>query len=160
MDSITVKLSSPLGDITLASDGRFLTGLWFDGQKHYGSTLGEYREGEVPVFEAVRNWLNIYFKGEIPDFTPPILLIGTPFQKAVWEQLLLIPYGSTRTYRDIAKAVSCSSCQAVGGAVARNPISLIVPCHRIIGSDGNLTGYAAGLDKKLFLLQLERRAAL
>ena len=135
--------ASPLGGITLASDGEALTGLWFDGQKHFARGLEEKREAKDP-----------YFAGEMPDFTPPLALRGTPFQERVWAALLEIPRGQTVTYGELAARLS-SSARAVGGAVGKNPVSLIVPCHRVLGAGGRLTGYAAGLDKKRALLALE-----
>lgn len=156
--------ASPLGPITLASDGQGLTGLWFDGQKFYAETLSSQpREEELPVFSQTRRWLDCYFSGREPDFTPPLSMAGTPFRQAVWEILLTIPYGDTTTYGDIARTLakqqglSRMSAQAVGNAVGRNPISLIVPCHRVVGAKGVLTGYAGGLEKKQWLLDLERR---
>lgn len=148
---------SPLGDITLASDGQALTGLWFDGQKHFGSTLGTQASlpAKPPVFVETRRWLDIYFSGREPDFLPPLSLKGTPFQQRVWKELLTIPYGHTVTYGELARRLGCRSAQAVGGAVGRNPISIIVPCHRIVGADGSLTGFAAGLDRKRALLKIE-----
>ena len=221
-----VKYQSPLGGITLASDGEYLVGLWFDGQKNCGSALctkgtmsrrrmktaahslgsgfeqaltsrlrehtaSLYLDGckkgtmsgvqdaendslpgetshctmgtmsDLRVLELAAKWLDVYFSGEVPDFMPPIKFRGTDFQKSVWETLLTIPYGETVTYGDIAKniaeqrGVTKMSSQAVGGAVGRNPIGIIVPCHRVIGANGKLTGYAAGLDKKVKLLELE-----
>lgn len=167
MMDYTAHYNSPLGGITLASDGQALTGLWLDGQKHFGSTLGmkaaspatgrtqEYSPTKIPVFDKTRRWLDIYFSGREPDFKPALSLRGTPFQQRVWEMLLTIPYGQTVTYGGLARRLDCHSAQAVGGAVGRNPISIIVPCHRVVGSDGSLTGYAAGLDRKRALLQLE-----
>ena len=159
----TYSYLSPLGGITLASDGNILTGLWFDGQKYFGSTLpAVHREQALPVFDETVRWLDIYFSGKIPDFTPPLALPASPFRKMVWEILLTIPYGRTMTYGEIAAEVAkrsdtCRmSAQAVGGAVGRNPISLIIPCHRVIGASGKLTGYAGGLDKKIRLLQMEQ----
>lgn len=153
---------SPLGSITLASDGSALTGLWFDGQKYFGSTLAEnYAQKECPVFEQAVQWLNIYFSGKGPDFTPPLSMQATPFRQAVWEILLSIPYGQTMTYGEIAKEIARQrglermSAHAVGGAVSHNPISLIIPCHRVVGANGSLTGYAGGIDKKVQLLTLE-----
>ena len=154
----TANYRSPLGGITLASGGQALTGLWFDGQRHFGSTLGtthEERSG-LPVLEESRRWLDVYFSGREPDFTPPLSLHGTAFQRRVWEALLTIPYGKTVTYGELARRLGCRSAQAVGGAVGRNPISIIVPCHRVVGSDGSLTGYASGLDRKRALLELEQ----
>ena len=150
---------SPLGDITLASDGRALTGLWLDGQKHYESTIDTQTEerADLPVFDDVRRWFDIYFSGHEPDFMPPLSLKGTLFQQHVWEALLTIPYGHTVTYGELARRLGCRSAQAVGGAVGRNPISIIVPCHRVVGTNGSLTGYAAGLDRKRALLQLEQK---
>ena len=162
MDCIC-RTGSPLGVITLASDGQSLTGLWFDGQKQYARTLDPvHTEKALPVFDETRRWLEIYFSGREPDFTPPLALRGTALQTGVWEILRTIPYGKTMTYGQIAKelalraGLSRMSAQAVGGAVGRNPVSLIVPCHRVMGSDGSLTGYAGGLERKLRLLQLER----
>lgn len=158
----TAKYRSPLGMITLASDGTALTGLWFDGQKYFAATLPEsHGEKELPIFEQTKIWLDIYFSGVSPDFTPPLSADGlSPFRKRVREIMLEIPFGQTTTYGKIAgqmqvetgKAVSA---QAVGGAVGHNAISLIVPCHRVVGANGSLTGYAGGLDKKVKLLKLE-----
>ncbi len=161
MDCIC-RCSSPLGGITLASDGHALTGLWFDGQKHFGSTLGTlHEEKALPVFDQTRKWLEDYFSGRIPDQTPPILLRGTDFQKTIWKQLTVIPYGETVTYGELAVLLGrerdCS--RAVGQAVGRNPVSLIIPCHRVLGNGGKLTGYAGGTERKAFLLRLERENA-
>ena len=155
----TAHYDSPLGGITLASDGRALTGLWFDGQKNFGSNLGTPASSpaELPIFSETRRWLDIYFSGREPDFTPPLLLQGPPFQKQVWLSLLTISYGQTVTYGELARRLGCRSAQAVGGAVGRNPISIIVPCHRVVGANGTLTGYAAGLDRKQALLELEQK---
>ena len=156
--------SSPLGGITLASDGKALTGLWIDEQKYFPHKLiSESIESELPIFTQTCNWLDIYFSGRIPDFTPSISLNTTPFRKAVYEILLTIPYGQTMTYGEIANiiaeqnGVERMSAQAVGGAVGRNPISIIIPCHRVVGADGSLTGYAGGLDRKIELLKLEKQ---
>ena len=155
--------NSPLGSITLASDGKSLTGLWLDGQKYFPYKLiSESIETELPIFTQTCNWLDIYFSGRIPDFTPPIFLQTTPFRKAVYDILLTIPYGHTMTYGEIAniianqKGVERMSAQAIGGAVGHNPISIIIPCHRVVGADGSLTGYAGGLDRKIELLKLEK----
>ena len=156
---------SPLGDITLASDGNALTGLWFDGQRHFGETLAERpQEKSLLVFEEAERWLDRYFSGGIPDFTPPLLLRGTLFRRLVWEQLLRIPYGGTVTYGQLAERLSAQtgrrvSARAVGGAVGHNPVSLIIPCHRVIGADGSLTGYAGGTDRKAELLRMEKENA-
>lgn len=152
----TCSVSTPLGAVTLASDGEALTGLWFDGQRHYAEGLsGEREEKPLPVFRETERWLGEYFSGREPDFTPPLRLRGTPFQRAVWEQLRTIPYGETLSYGELARRLD-SSARAVGGAVGRNPVSLLVPCHRVIGADGSLTGYAAGLERKTALLRLEQ----
>ncbi|MCI8668922.1 MAG: methylated-DNA--[protein]-cysteine S-methyltransferase [Lachnospiraceae bacterium] len=155
---------SPLGGITLASNGTALTGLWFDGQKYFGDTLSEnYEQKELPVFEQAVHWLTVYFSGKEPDFTPELSLNTTPFRKAVWEILLTIPYGQTMTYGEIAvkiakqKGLSGMSAQAVGGAVGHNPVSLIIPCHRVVGANGSLTGYAGGIELKEKLLLMEKQ---
>jgi methylated-DNA-[protein]-cysteine S-methyltransferase len=159
----TNKYRSPLGDITMASDGEALTGLWFDRQKYFGYTLSaENEERDLPIFEQARQWLDIYFCGENPDFTPPLSLDASPFRLAVWEILKTIQYGHVMTYGDIAKIIAKQmglkrmSAQAVGGAVGHNSISIIIPCHRVVGSNGSLTGYAGGIDKKIKLLALEK----
>ncbi len=159
----TYCYTSPLGGITLASNGVELTGLWFDGQKYFGDTLPkEHVEKPLPVFEQTTRWLDTYFSGNAPDFTPPLSLETTPFRKAVWEIMLTIPFGQTMTYGEIAdriakqKGLSKISAQAVGGAVGHNSISIIIPCHRVVGKDGSLTGYAGGIDRKVRLLTLEK----
>ena len=155
--------NSPLGEITLAGSGEFLTGLWFDGQKYFPQNLiSESVFAALPIFTQTKQWLDIYFSGKSPDFTPPIYQQTTPFRKEVYELLLSIPYGHTVTYGEIAKILSNKrggkkvSARAVGGAVGHNGISLIVPCHRVVGANGSLTGYAGGLDKKTALLKLEK----
>ena len=160
----THHYDSPLGGITLASDGEALIGLWFDGQKYFADTLGkEYEDrADLDIFDLTRRWLDIYFSGRQPDFTPPLRMKTTPFRKAVWEILLTIPFGKTMTYGEIAaciakkKGLRQMSAQAVGGAVGHNSISLIIPCHRVIGAGGCLTGYAGGIDKKIKLLEMEK----
>lgn len=156
------KYNSPLGEITASSDGENLIGLWFDDQKYYADTLSHNTvEKKLPIFEQTKQWLDCYFRGEKPSFTPSIALEGTPFRLAVWEILKKIPYGEIITYADIAKAVAKKkgitrmSSQAVGGAIGHNPISIIVPCHRVVGSNGSLTGYAGGIGRKVKLLTLE-----
>lgn len=153
---------SPLGGMTIASNGSEMTGLWFEGQKYFGDTLsGEYKEKALPVFKETRKWLDIYFGGHDPGFTPPLKLETTPFRKAVWQILLTIPFGQTMTYGEIAnhiakqKGLAKMSAQAVGGAVGHNAISIIIPCHRVVGTNGSLTGYAGGMEKKVQLLTLE-----
>ncbi len=162
----TSRYKSPLGGILLAADDVGLTGLWFEGQRYFGLYLDkDHKEKELPVFTQAKEWLDVYFSGRVPDFTPPLHFIGTPFQNEVWQILASIPYGKTMTYGEIAKVIvkrrglGQMSAQAVGGAVGRNEISIIVPCHRVLGSNGSLTGYAGGLDKKTALLQLEQSKA-
>ena len=151
---------SPLGVITLASDGEALTGLWFDDpQPSPGMT--DAAGTVLPVFGLTAKWLDLYFSGKEPDFTPPLKMAGTPFRKAVWEILLTIPYGRTMTYGEIAAVIAGRrkmprmSAQAVGGAVGHNPVSLIVPCHRVIGAADALVGYGGGIGRKIRLLALE-----
>ena len=162
MDFIS-HYDSPLGGMTMASDGTLLVGLWFDGQKHFASSLDKERieRDDLPVFEETRRWLDLYFAGEIPDFTPALFMRGNDFRRSVWEILLTIPYGQTITYGEIARIIArerglvSMSAQAVGGAVGHNPISLIIPCHRVVGADGSLTGYAGGIERKRWLIQKE-----
>lgn len=156
------KYRSPFGGITLAGDGETIAGLWFDGQKYYAENLPEEREEkDAPVFARAREWLDVYFSGKEPSFTPPLSSEGvSPFRKRVRKILLEIPYGRTATYGEIAARIVREtgkrvSAQAVGGAVGHNAVSLIVPCHRVIGANGSLTGYAGGTDKKIALLKLE-----
>lgn len=156
----TYHYLSPLGGITLAGDGDALVGLWFDGQKYFGHGLDACREPRfLPVFRETERWLDLYFVGQEPGFTPPLRPRGTAFQQAVWRLLLTVPYGQTVTYGELASKLPRASAQAVGGAVGRNPISLIIPCHRVVGADGRLTGYAGGVDKKAMLLRLENADA-
>lgn len=157
---------SPLGNILLAADAlNRLTGLWFEEQKYFAPHLDldkEHKERETPLLEKVKQWLDLYFSGKEPDFAVPLHFSGTSFQQEVWEILCTIPYGQTTTYGKIAKQLAAKrgvphlAAQAVGNAVGRNPISIIVPCHRVVGADNNLTGYAAGIDKKIALLRLEK----
>lgn len=154
---------SPIGGILLAADETGLTGLWFEGQKYFALYLDkEHKKKEVPVFETAKRWLDIYFSGKEPDFQVPLHFTGTDFQNEVWEILYSIPYGNTMTYGEIAKKIAEKrglkrmSAQAVGGAVGHNEISIIVPCHRVVGSNGSLTGYAGGIEKKAELLKLEK----
>ncbi len=158
----TQQTDSPLGSITMASDGEALTGLWFAGQKYFASTLGtQLQERRLPIFDEAKRWLEIYFQGRKPDFTPKLNPCGTTFRREVWNILLQIPYGTTLTYRAIGRqyahshGLSHMSAQTIGGAVGHNPISLIIPCHRVVGSNGSLTGYAGGIDRKIALLRLE-----
>ena len=159
----TTTYQSPVGEILLAADEIGLTGLWFEGEKYYALNLDkQHEEKEIPVFAEVKRWLDTYFAGREPDFMPPIHMIGTPFQLEVWELLRKIPYGNTTTYGELARQIARQrglermSAQAVGFAVGRNEISLIVPCHRVVGSNGSLTGYAGGIERKVRLLALEK----
>ena len=159
----TTSYLSPLGPITLACDDAAIIGLWFDGQKYFGATLtGKAETREHPLFDAARRWLALYFSGREPDFLPPLRYSATPFRKTVYDILLTIPYGKTMTYGEIAAGIarnsgrSSMSAQAVGGAVGHNPISLMIPCHRVVGTNGSLTGYAGGIARKLKLLELEQ----
>lgn len=158
----TVKYISPLGSMLLAADESGLTGLWFMGQKYFARNLApHYMEKETPVLAQTGQWLDIYFSGRQPEFQVPLHVTGTEFQHKVWKLLCAIPYGQTTTYGAVARQLAVQdgkervSAQAVGGAVGRNPVSIIVPCHRVIGSDGSLTGYAGGLEKKIALLKIE-----
>lgn len=153
----TAHYNSPIGGITLGSDGKALIGLWFDGQKYFADVLEPVHKQrpDLPVFEETRQWLDEYFSGQEPQFTPPLTFRGSDFRKRVWQRLLEIPYGQTVTYGQLAQTLGCKSAQAVGGAVGHNPLTLIVPCHRVVGTGGSLTGYARGIDKKVRLLQME-----
>ncbi len=187
---VTTVYSSPLGDILLAADARGLTGLWFEGQEHFASTLSPEDEPErvrgadaesgalgggsarpqnaagQSVLERTWAWLNAYFAGQEPAFTPPLHMIGTSFQREVWCELLGIPRGEVVSYGEIAERIASRHClpgdagrrvpaRAVGAAVARNPLSIVVPCHRVVAADGSLNGYAGGLERKAALLTLE-----
>ena len=161
--TFTHHYESPLGGILLAADEIGLTGLWFDGEKYFADNLPtEHTEQGTPILAEVKRWLDIYFSGREPDFLPPLHPIGSAFRQSVWEILLQIPYGKTTTYGEIARqlaekqGLSRMSAQAVGGAVGHNEISIIIPCHRVVGTNGSLTGYAGGIDKKMKLLKLER----
>ena len=161
----TYHWDSPLGGITMTGSGGALTGLWFDGQKvspDAPSRAAQARFELLPVFMETIRWLDLYFSGRDPGFLPKLNPRGTAFRRIVWEILLTVPYGRTATYGEIAEqaaerlGVPRMSAQAVGGAVGHNPVALIVPCHRVIGADGKLTGYAAGMDRKIKLLELEK----
>ena len=158
----TCNYKSPLGDILLAADEIGVTGLWLEGQKYFANTLpDEYLPQDTEILTEAKKWLDVYFSGEEPQFTPPLHPAGSEFRQMVWQILLQIPYGQTATYGEIArkmaelKNTSHMSAQAVGGAVGHNEISIIIPCHRVVGTNGSLTGYAGGIDKKISLLQLE-----
>ena len=149
---------SPLGRIVLMSDGTALTEL--DFAEGVPEVSAVHTQKDLPVFREVCRWLDVYFAGRDPGALPPLAPHGTAFQQAVWKVLRGIPYGTTTTYGRIAARIAATrggrmSAQAVGGAVGRNPISILIPCHRVIGTDGSLTGYAGGLDKKEYLLRLE-----
>lgn len=153
----TYNYSSPAGEILLAANDNSLTGLWFYGAKYFAADLEDARtEKLTPVLRQTLRWLDTYFSGSEPDFMPPLELHGSDFRRRVWAELAKIPYGETVTYGEIAKKLGVKSAQAVGGAVGHNPVSIIVPCHRVLGADGSLTGYAGGTDKKARLLELER----
>ena len=146
----------------LAADETGLTGLWFESQKYFARTLPNVRiSKETEILTQTKKWLDIYFSGQEPTFTPPLHPVGSPFRQEVWQILLQIPYGHTITYGEIAgriaeaRNVSHMSAQAVGGAVGHNEIAIIIPCHRVVGPNGSLTGYAGGIDKKIALLELE-----
>ena len=158
----TQHYDSPLGGILLSADETGLTGLWFDGAKYFAKGLPRERtDRETPALLQAKQWLDLYFSGAEPDFTPPLHPAGTAFQQAIWQLLLQIPYGQTATYGELARRLAREkgretlSAQAVGGAVGHNPIYLVIPCHRVVGAGGNLTGYAGGVDKKRALLALE-----
>lgn len=158
----TGRYNSPLGDILLEADGKGLCGLRFSEQRHLGYIPSpDDREEVCPALLSAISWLDIYFSGRDPGFLPPLHMQGSDFAKEVWKILLEIPYGKTVSYGNIAKMIAKErgiprmSAQAVGGAVGANPISIIIPCHRVVGADGSLTGYAGGLYNKAALLRLE-----
>ncbi len=173
----TEAYDSPLGGLVLAADVEGLAGAWFAGQRHYGE-FGSVRhtlagglerpgnagdEAQARVLAQARAWLDAYFAGDNPSGLPPLHLMGTSFQQHVWRLLLEIPHGQTTTYGALARGLehrfgSHASARAVGGAVGRNPISIIVPCHRVLGANGAITGYAGGVDRKRALLKLEGAA--
>ena len=159
----TMYYPSPLGRMLLAADEEGLVGAWFEGQKYYGSVLeDDILQEKNDILRRAEQWLDLYFSGKEPDFMPAIHLTGSDFRKQVWKLLLEIPYGQTRTYGDIAEQIAAEngrksmSAQAVGGAVGHNPVSIIIPCHRVVGAKGSLTGYAGGLDRKAKLLEWEQ----
>ena len=156
------RYASPLGTIFLAADNGALAGLWLEGQKYFAATLDEaaVERDDLPVFRQAAAWLDAYFaKQPLPDL-PPLAPRGSDFRQAVWRLLLEIPYGQVTTYGALAQILRdrgiSAAAQAVGGAVGHNDISLIIPCHRVVGASGSLTGYADGVDKKIKLLELER----
>lgn len=154
--------NSPLGKITLASDGKNLVGLCFDEVQFFAEGLSDEVEenANLPIFDETSRWLDIYFSGKVPDFTPPLLVRGSDFRKRVCKILTEIPYGKILTYGEIARRIAKElgrkmSAQAVGGAVGHNPVSILIPCHRVVGANGNLTGYGGGMWRKIKLLELE-----
>ncbi len=155
------KYSSPVGEILIISDDVGITGARLGGDGGIISRHDEYAEKETPFISQTKRWFDIYFDGKEPDFTPPLHPTGTPFQTEIWDILRTIPYGRTTTYGAIAKELAARhgikkmSAQAVGSAVGHNKIAVIIPCHRVIGADGSLTGYAGGIDKKAYFLELE-----
>lgn len=156
--------SSPLGNLTLVSNGIALTGIWFEKQKPLQHILNlPHKVCNLPIFDDTKRWLDIYFEGDVPNFTPLLCPEGTHFRQQVWNYLLQIPYGKTTTYGALAKKMALylqkqkMSAQAIGGAVGHNPIPIIIPCHRVIGTNGTMTGYASGIWRKEFLLELESK---
>ena len=156
----TAHIPSPLGELLLVSEGEALCGLYFEGQRYYPAALEAEERAELAVFEKARAWLRRYFAGERPEIDFPLRPDGTEFRRAVWERLRAVPFGETVSYGELAAELAAQrgkpcSARAVGGAVGRNPISILVPCHRVVGADGSLTGYAGGLARKRALLRLE-----
>ena len=159
----TTRYESPVGELLLASDGEALTGLWLEGQKYYAAGVKESAETKdsLPIFEQTKHWLDEYFAGRRPEVRElPVVFCGSRFQCAVWQLLTEIPYGQLTTYGQLAKEYEArtgriTAARAVGGAVGRNPISILVPCHRVVGADGSITGYAGGAERKRFLLRLD-----
>lgn len=159
MDAVCT-VPSPLGSLCLAADGSALTGLWLEGQKYFASTLtGREEAAALPVFDQTRRWLDAYFSGKDPGSLPPLAPKGSAFRRELWKLLAEIPRGETVTYGALAERLQArgvaASARAVGGAVGHNPISILIPCHRVVGGGGSLTGYAGGLDTKIRLLELE-----
>lgn len=159
----TQHYNSPVGGLLLAADDSGLIGLWLDGEKYFADSLPEnHAERETTILCDAKRWLDVYFSGREPDFMPPLHPSGSDFRKAVWKLLLEIPYGKAVTYGELAKKLAVQmgiprmSAQAVGGAVGHNEISIIIPCHRVVGTNGSLTGYAGGIEKKIKLLELEK----
>jgi len=151
---------SPVGALTLASDGTAVVGLWMQGQKYFGGTINEEmtETDALPVLRAAKDWLDRYFAGEKPDSSElPLAPVGGAFRQSVWKLLCEIPYGETTSYGELAKKLCAPgmSARAVGGAVGHNPISIIIPCHRVVGAGGSLTGYSGGIAKKVWLLEHE-----
>lgn len=161
--SYIYRMDSPAGKLSIASDGDSIKGLWIEGQKYFAAGLKEETEKDLPVFKQAKKWLDCYFSGKEPDFSLPLAPEGSEFRQKVWDILREIPYGQVITYGEIAKRLEAQnggkkrvSAQAVGGAVGHNPISIIIPCHRVVGTGGSLTGYAGGISIKVKLLELEK----
>ena len=153
-------IKTPLGKLLLARTAMGLAGVWFEGQQHHPTPLTAVRRPDDALLRRAADQLHAYFAGETRAFDVPLDLHGTPFQRRVWQALLAIPGGETRSYGEIAQALGAAAAvRAVGSAVGRNPVSVIVPCHRVVGSDGSLTGYAGGVERKRALLKLEGAAA-
>jgi methylated-DNA-[protein]-cysteine S-methyltransferase len=154
----STSYNSPIGELFIVSDGEAINGVWFHNQKFFKSTVDETVENDdLEIFKKVKEWLDEYFEGKNPQIDFMLNPSGSEFRRIVWKILLDIPYGETLTYGEIAKRISPTmSAQAVGGAVGHNPISILIPCHRVVGVNGKLTGYAAGIDKKIELLKLEK----
>ena len=158
----STNYESPLGEMLIVSDGEAICGVWFYGQKHFKSTvIGKtIHDDDLSIFKKAKQWFEDYFNGKNPQINFQLKPEGSKFRQKVWKILSEIPYGETLTYGEIASKISPNmSAQAVGGAVGRNPISILIPCHRVLGSDRKLTGYAAGLDKKIELLKIENITA-
>ncbi len=160
----STSYSSPIGQLTLASDGTSLTGLWVEGQKYFARTAPDSMtpNDNLKLFVNTRKWLDRYFAGKRPSHSAlPLAPVDTPFRQSVWQILCTIPYGEVATYSSIARQIASQmgrttmSSQAVGGAVGHNPITIIIPCHRVVGTNGSLTGFASGIARKIKLLELE-----
>lgn len=158
------KFTVPLGTVILASDGEALCGLWFQGQKYFSASIldGMYQKDDLEIFQRTEDWIQRYFEGKRPKINElPLRPAGSQFRQSVWKILCEIPYGEVTTYGEVARKAAKErnlermSPQAVGGAIGHNPISIIIPCHRVIGSDGSLTGYAGGIERKKKLLEHE-----
>ncbi len=158
---VRIHYDSPLGELILAGEAQTLMGAWFRGQKYFPAEVLAQPVGQTPALQAAIHWLDAYFAGKDPGTPPPLAPVGSPFRQAVWALLEKIPYGQVTTYGQLARQLATQlgrpamSAQAVGGAVGHNPLALFIPCHRVVGADGSLTGYAGGLERKEFLLRLE-----
>lgn len=153
---------SPLGKIVLLEENNYLTNLYFEGQKKFEPEIKDIKEKDLKIFKETKKWLDCYFREEIPDYTPELLLKGTEFQLEIWEILKNIQYGKITTYKEIAQTIAKKrgikkmSAQAIGGAISKNPVAIIIPCHRVIAQNGSLTGYAGGIKRKEELLKIEK----